>query len=202
MHGTPWLRVHSAAEGIHVARYAGVRWFEVDRQDVLDAKTRTLAACGAQVPPTTTTTSTSSDGGGDSKGSPEGAAQPTNGTAGAAAAAAAAATASAGSSGAIGGSSGGVAHPLRAASWAGVSCDLCSPGWARALCAAGFDPAQPTVWVAEGLLMYLTREEVEALLREMAGGFPPSLSFSLSFLCSQWKYRAPAVSAPVLRRLA
>ncbi|MER6798560.1 SAM-dependent methyltransferase, partial [Amycolatopsis mediterranei] len=36
--------------------------------------------------------------------------------------------------------------------------------WAAALREAGFDPAVPTAWLAEGLLMYLTPEEAERLL--------------------------------------
>lgn len=38
-----------------------------------------------------------------------------------------------------------------------------------ALKAAGFNPSEPTVWVAEGLLMYLTYSEVETLLHQLAG---------------------------------
>ncbi|MFE0461274.1 SAM-dependent methyltransferase [Kitasatospora sp. NPDC058965] len=36
--------------------------------------------------------------------------------------------------------------------------------WTGALTAAGFDPARPTVWLAEGLLVYLGSDEVAALL--------------------------------------
>jgi methyltransferase (TIGR00027 family) len=36
--------------------------------------------------------------------------------------------------------------------------------WAAALRAAGFDPGTPTAWLAEGLLVYLSREEAEKLL--------------------------------------
>ncbi|KDN24136.1 SAM-dependent methyltransferase [Amycolatopsis rifamycinica] len=36
--------------------------------------------------------------------------------------------------------------------------------WATALRGAGFDPAVPTAWLAEGLLMYLTGAEAERLL--------------------------------------
>lgn len=39
--------------------------------------------------------------------------------------------------------------------------------WLRGLAAAGFDPDQPTVWVAEGLLYYLEPERVAGLLREV-----------------------------------
>jgi hypothetical protein len=58
----------------------------------------------------------------------------------------------------------------RSETWAALEADLCSPGWSHKLRAAGFDPSLPTVWVAEGLLMYLRPAEAEALFREMAGG--------------------------------
>ncbi|KAL4856793.1 General transcription factor IIH subunit 2 [Chlorella vulgaris] len=59
-------------------------------------------------------------------------------------------------------------HPLRAASWAIMPADLSQPGWTKALIEAGLDCNQPIVWVAEGLLMYLSNDQVTALLREMA----------------------------------
>ncbi|HWG02456.1 MAG TPA: SAM-dependent methyltransferase [Trebonia sp.] len=42
-------------------------------------------------------------------------------------------------------------------------CDL-RDDWATALLAAGFDPARPTAWLAEGLFMYLPDEAKDALL--------------------------------------
>ena len=41
--------------------------------------------------------------------------------------------------------------------------------WPKALRAAGFDPAVPTVWLAEGLFMYLTDEAKGALLGAVYG---------------------------------
>ena len=35
------------------------------------------------------------------------------------------------------------------------------------LVAAGFDPKVPSVWIAEGLVMYITEEGVDNLLREV-----------------------------------
>jgi O-methyltransferase involved in polyketide biosynthesis len=63
----------------------------------------------------------------------------------------------------------GARHALRAASWTGLSADLGRPGVVAALVAAGFDVGQPTVWVAEGLLMYLTEQQTDDLLEEAAG---------------------------------
>lgn len=47
---------------------------------------------------------------------------------------------------------------------AAVCADLTSPDWPAALTNAGFDPAVPTAWVAEGLLMYLTDAENTSLI--------------------------------------
>ncbi|WP_168723029.1 class I SAM-dependent methyltransferase [Streptomyces sp. S816] len=40
--------------------------------------------------------------------------------------------------------------------------------WPRALAAAGHDPAVPTVWIAEGLLIYLPEDAVELLLARIS----------------------------------
>ncbi|MFD4638999.1 SAM-dependent methyltransferase [Lentzea sp. NPDC058436] len=45
----------------------------------------------------------------------------------------------------------------------GVGADL-RTDWPAALLAAGFDPAAPTAWLVEGVLMYLTLDEGDALL--------------------------------------
>ncbi|MFI9366591.1 SAM-dependent methyltransferase [Kitasatospora sp. NPDC053057] len=42
--------------------------------------------------------------------------------------------------------------------------DLLDPGWPRRLVAAGFDPQRPTVWLAEGLVVYLSAEQAAGLL--------------------------------------
>ena len=47
-----------------------------------------------------------------------------------------------------------------------VACDL-REDWPGALLAAGFDAAQPTVWVAEGLLVYLDWDEVQGLIADL-----------------------------------
>ena len=39
--------------------------------------------------------------------------------------------------------------------------------WPRALTSAGFDPRQPTIWVAEGLLMYLSRADADLLMERI-----------------------------------
>jgi O-methyltransferase involved in polyketide biosynthesis len=42
------------------------------------------------------------------------------------------------------------------------------PFWEDLLLDAGFDPLKPTIWIAEGLLMYLDKNEVQGLLQSMA----------------------------------
>ena len=56
-------------------------------------------------------------------------------------------------------------HALKAASWVAVAADLNQPGWVHQLVVQGLNPSQPVVWVAEGLLMYLTQAAVERLLQ-------------------------------------
>jgi len=46
--------------------------------------------------------------------------------------------------------------------------DLTHPSWSRALCEAGYDPQAPSVWLIEGLLMYLDSTAVHTLLRTVA----------------------------------
>jgi methyltransferase (TIGR00027 family) len=53
-----------------------------------------------------------------------------------------------------------------------VPVDL-SGDWAGALRGAGFDADRRTVWIAEGLLFYLSAAAVDALLREMAAACGP-----------------------------
>ena len=49
-----------------------------------------------------------------------------------------------------------------------VVADLVTDDWLHALTATGWTPAQPTVWVAEGLLVYLTHDERTQLLRQLS----------------------------------
>ncbi len=62
--------------------------------------------------------------------------------------------------------SAGVKYPLRAASHSSFDVDLGTDGWTKELMAVGFDPKVPTVWIAEGLFMYLSEDAVTALLKE------------------------------------
>ncbi|MFE1319794.1 SAM-dependent methyltransferase [Kitasatospora phosalacinea] len=47
--------------------------------------------------------------------------------------------------------------------------DLADPGWTDRLLAAGFDPARPTDWLAEGLLVYLDADQAAGLLTAVGG---------------------------------
>ena len=141
---------------------AGVRWFEIDRQDVLNAKEALLSSLGAELGSASDSSSNNGSRVHAGEVAADGIDVGTNGSL--------ASTAGRGSSSGSSSSQHGYKYPLQASFWAGVACDFCSPGWTQSLQAAGFDPSQPTVWVAEGLLMYLTGQEAEALLREVAGG--------------------------------
>ncbi|GAB4822266.1 hypothetical protein N2152v2_009312 [Parachlorella kessleri] len=182
---------------------AGVRWFEVDRQDVLSAKEALLGSLGAELGSVTASNGNGGNriqAGGVTAGGTD---TDTNGSL--------ARTTDRGGVRGSGSSSSqkDYKYPLRASFWSGVACDLCSLGWTQSLQAAGFDPSLPTVWVAEGLLMYLTQQEVEALLDEVAGASAPgSLLVAMSVtdaviadierngssseLIRTWKFGCPA----------
>ncbi|MET7288800.1 SAM-dependent methyltransferase [Streptomyces sp. NPDC005573] len=63
----------------------------------------------------------------------------------------------------------------------GVAADL-REDWRSPLRAAGFDPSRPTVWLVEGLLMYLTDAEGEALLADLTELSAPGSRFMLEHL--------------------
>ncbi len=52
--------------------------------------------------------------------------------------------------------------------------------WPGALAAAGHDPAVPTVWIAEGLLIYLPQDAVELLLARIGGRSAPGSRMGLT----------------------
>lgn len=58
---------------------------------------------------------------------------------------------------------------LRCEGWAAVGGDVTTDAWVQGLVDAGFDPEKPTVWVLEGLLMYLPQPDADALLLRVAG---------------------------------
>ena len=53
--------------------------------------------------------------------------------------------------------------------------------WPSALHAAGFDPAAPTAWLAEGLLMYLDADDCDRLLRTIEGLSGPGSWIALEY---------------------
>lgn len=67
--------------------------------------------------------------------------------------------------------------------WRPLVGDLTSD-WAAPLRAAGFDPAQPTVWLVEGLLMYLTNEDGDALVRRITELSAPGSALMLEHLAT------------------
>lgn len=52
--------------------------------------------------------------------------------------------------------------------------------WPGALAAAGHDPALPTVWIAEGLLIYLPQDAVELLLNRIGAQSAPGSRMGLT----------------------
>lgn len=68
----------------------------------------------------------------------------------------------------------GAKYPLRAAIYRACNADLGSEDWTQRLIVAGFDPSVPTVWVAEGLLPYLSEATVTALLKGSSISFSPA----------------------------
>lgn len=84
-----------------------------------------------------------------------------------------------------------------------LATDVLQDGWPGQLVEAGFDPALPSAWLAEGLLVYLTAEEAGQLLsvvgkfsapgsrlhleRGSAAGGPPPSDPALAHITSLWK---------------
>jgi methyltransferase (TIGR00027 family) len=52
--------------------------------------------------------------------------------------------------------------------------------WPAALAAAGHDPALPTAWIAEGLLIYLPQDDVQRLLERVGGLSAPGSRMGLT----------------------
>jgi methyltransferase (TIGR00027 family) len=75
-----------------------------------------------------------------------------------------------------------------------VAIDLRSD-WPAALHDAGFDPARPTAWIAEGLLGYLTAEAQDRLLDQVTAQSAPGSRFATEGLLD-----VNNVSEPELRR--
>lgn len=103
-----------------------------------------------------------------------------------------------------------VEYPLRCEERTSVPVDVGQPSWIRSLLEAGFDPNKPTVWIAEGLLMYLNPARVDELLKELVTISAPGSSLltavvtekcikrlsekggrSKSSLMSEWKSGCP-----------
>ncbi len=53
--------------------------------------------------------------------------------------------------------------------------------WPKALCDSGFDPAQPTAWIAEGLLMYLPPEAQDRLFDNITALSAPESRIATEF---------------------
>lgn len=67
--------------------------------------------------------------------------------------------------------------------WHPVAADLTSD-WITPLRAAGFDSTQPTIWLIEGLLMYLTDTAGDAVIRKISESSAPGSALLLEHLDS------------------
>jgi len=67
-----------------------------------------------------------------------------------------------------------------------IAADLSAPGFGReALIESSFDPSKRTVWIAEGLLMYLREGLVSSLTRTLSGLSAPGSQFTFTFMEKQ-----------------
>jgi methyltransferase (TIGR00027 family) len=62
-----------------------------------------------------------------------------------------------------------------------VSVDFTKDSLAEALAAAGHDPSVPTTWIWEGVVMYLTRAEIEATMTVVAARSAPSSALAIVY---------------------
>ena len=83
-------------------------------------------------------------------------------------------------------------HKMRACSEIGserlqfVAVDLSAAGLdTEALVGSGFDPAEPTFWIAEGLLMYFPKETVSSLIKTLSSLSAPGSQLAFTFMEKQ-----------------
>ncbi|ARZ66052.1 SAM-dependent methyltransferase [Streptomyces sp. HU2014] len=62
-----------------------------------------------------------------------------------------------------------------------VKADLAEE-WLPALTRAGFDPSRPTLWVTEGLMFFLTRDQAAQLLRSLGAASAPGSWLAVDFV--------------------
>jgi methyltransferase (TIGR00027 family) len=79
-----------------------------------------------------------------------------------------------------------------------VAVDFTRDDLGAALAAAGHDPARPTTWVWEGVVMYLSPEEVEATLAVVAARSAPGSRLVVLYLAPWWIARIVGL---IVRRL-
>ena len=79
-----------------------------------------------------------------------------------------------------------------------VPVDFKRGGLAQTLEAAGHDPHLPTAWVWEGVVMYLNRDEIEAILRSVEGRSAPGSRLIVAYHQPAWML---LILALIVRRL-
>lgn len=81
-----------------------------------------------------------------------------------------------------------------------VPADLREDDWPEALAASGYDAGEPSVWLIEGLLFYLTRKSVHELLDRIGGLVSPGSRLGLDVM--NWNMMFSPVAWPQLSVLA
>lgn len=72
-----------------------------------------------------------------------------------------------------------IMHPMRCQRWTGISVDLVEDEWLEKLIYNGFEPEHPTVWVIEGVLMYLHPSAAQQVLATAAEAAAPGSTLIL-----------------------
>jgi O-methyltransferase involved in polyketide biosynthesis len=82
--------------------------------------------------------------------------------------------------------------------WKGIVADVTDESLVTKLEADGFDPGQPTVWVLEGLLMFLEPESASRLLRLTASASAPGSTLIAHNITNEFleRLRIPGQSVP------
>lgn len=68
--------------------------------------------------------------------------------------------------------------------------------WTAALLAAGFNPSQPTAWLAEGLIMYFTPDEADRLLSALSQVSAPKSTLAAEYLNRRFQFTDASVANP------
>jgi len=77
-----------------------------------------------------------------------------------------------------------------------IAADLLADDWPRRLLDAGFRPAEPAVWIAEGLLIYFSQAENDRLLAQVGDLSGPGHRLAITSSRPDRPLRPPSAPAP------